>query len=137
MDIAIQTVENEKGRWNWVITCRDASFSLVKSDSSLISFKDRADAEVDARQHLEAQIGADGRPIRTKDQLQNLIHQAADQCADCADAVFGGVYWHARDEMGCNWSISTVRGGDWGACMECVNPAAIRLRQVYNIADER
>jgi hypothetical protein len=136
MFTALEMFENEAGRWEWVIISMEDSAMRGKLGVSAISFKDKADAEIDGKQHLEAEIGADGRPMRSKEDLRHMIKLIASDCADCDDSYFGGIYWHERDELGCNWSVSTISGGDWSGCLDCVQPAATRLRQTYNIADE-
>lgn len=136
MFTAIEVTQNEAERWEWVIISMENSLMRGKLGVSAISFRERADAELDGQQHLEAEIGEDGRPIRTKAQLQNLIRLAADECPSCVDTVFGGIYWHEPDAMGCNWSVSTIRGDDWSDCFDCLQPAATSLRETYNIAYE-
>ncbi|SCB10092.1 hypothetical protein GA0116996_101613 [Cupriavidus alkaliphilus] len=75
------------------------------------------------------------REIKTADEIRALVQEAADRCEDCADAHFGGVYWHEPDETGCNWSISTMRGTSWKPCFDCVQPAAVELRAKYNLPE--
>ena len=136
MRTAIELVETDGGRWDWAIVAINEDFTPGKLAVSAISFASRADAQIDAQEHLVADVGPDGRAIRTKDQLRNLIRLAADECQDCEDTFFGDIYWHAHDEMGCNWSVSTASGRDWSSCIDCLQPAATSLRQIYNIADE-
>ena len=53
------------------------------------------------------------REIKSAEEIRALVQEAADECPECAESHFGGVYWHEPDETGCNWSISTIRGTAW------------------------
>lgn len=129
-------VQGENGRWEWVIFAVQDDLTRGKLAISVISFPSRLDAQTDLQQHVTAPLDESGRGIRSKEEIRELIRLAATACDDCNDAYFGGVYWHERDASGCNWSISTINGQDWAGCMDCMRPAATRLRETYNIADE-
>ena len=71
--------------------------------------------------------------VKSEDLLELIRAEAAKYPDECNDAYFGGVYWHEPDEIGCNWSISMIRGRDWSGCLERLHQFAIGLRGLYNI----
>lgn len=123
-------------RWLWVIHAPHEGISGGRIDTSRISFSDKDDAEIDLQQHLAAAPDESGRLVRSKGELQELVRHATTCCADCRDTYVGGVVWHEADADGCNWNVSTANGDDVPACMECLRPFAVHLRQTYNIPDE-
>lgn len=131
--------EDPDGVWYWAAMLPPTSDkgSIGTSITSPIGFSTKHGATVERAAHFAAPIDATGRRIRTKDELRELIKEAASRCTDCSDAHFGGVYWHERDDSGCNWTVSTMKGSDWAGCLACVQPHAFILRESYSIADER
>lgn len=77
------------------------------------------------------------RRIESKETIEKLIAEETIQHADCVNVTWGGIYWHEADEYGCNWSISTINGQDWEACLNRLRPFIANLRATVNIPDER
>ncbi|MEZ0231862.1 MAG: hypothetical protein ACAH12_03410 [Methylophilaceae bacterium] len=75
------------------------------------------------------------KAIKSKEELQDIIRNDANRREHCKDVYFGGIYWHELDEMGCNWSISTMSGSDTTACFNDMLSFAVALRSQYNIPD--
>jgi hypothetical protein len=136
MKIARFAEQKEDNRWGWVVVESDDGVVLNRIEWSIVSFASKADADQDLAEHTMAPRDTSGRRIRSKEQLQHLIRAASEACEDCADAYFGGVYWHEPDDAGCNWSISTMGGNDWKGCLECIQLVARELRANYSIAEE-
>jgi hypothetical protein len=127
----VSFVRLSNGRWHW---SDNAPMGKMPS-AAVVSFASKAEAQEDLEQHTKGSF-AMGRFVTSKDHIQTMVRAATDACADCKDAHFGGVYWHEIDEMGCNWSISTMQGPDWKGCFDCVQPTALQLRKLYSIPDE-
>ncbi|WP_256081053.1 hypothetical protein [Massilia sp. YIM B04103] len=136
MQADIRLIQRDDGRWEWILVPANNNSLAQGIVVSAITFKSRADAKIDAEQHVAAVVGKDGRTVRSEEELRHLIQLVASECFECQDTFFGDIYWHERDEMGCNWSMSTVSGQDWSACLDYLQPVAIRLRQTYNIPDK-
>lgn len=77
------------------------------------------------------------RLIMAKEDVHERIKFETARCQACRDSYFGGVYWHEPDEDGCNWSISTITGGDWSGCLDAMRSYITKMRQEINIPDER
>jgi hypothetical protein len=73
------------------------------------------------------------RTVARPEELQEKIRDEAAKYTECADAYFGGVYWHEPDETGCNWSVSTIRGRDWSGCLDRLRNFVARLRANYKL----
>jgi len=127
-------LQGDDGRWRWVGAEKNPKgFRL---DAGIVSFESKAEALDDLAAHQVASLDATGRLVLPKEHIQRLIRAAAQPCEACEATYFGRVYWHERDEMGCNWSVSTIQGSNWSACFDALQPTAIQLRQAYSIPDE-
>ncbi|MEC3764817.1 MULTISPECIES: hypothetical protein [Cupriavidus] len=76
------------------------------------------------------------RQIKNKAELRAMVRAEQAKVPACEGACFGDIVWHAPDASGCNWSLSTMEGGDSAACMEALRPFTDQLRQAYNVPDE-
>ncbi|CAJ93927.1 Lysozyme inhibitor LprI N-terminal domain-containing protein [Cupriavidus necator] len=76
------------------------------------------------------------RQIKNKAELRALVRAEQSKFAACEGACFGDVVWHAPDAGGCNWSLSTMEGGNSSACVEALRPFTDKLRETYNVPDE-
>ncbi|CAN7444156.1 hypothetical protein D9M68_84430 [compost metagenome] len=76
------------------------------------------------------------RQIKNKAELRALVRAEQSKFAACEGACFGDVVWHAPDAGGCNWSLSTMEGGNSSACVEALRPFTDKLREAYNVPDE-
>ncbi|KWR78697.1 hypothetical protein [Cupriavidus sp. IDO] len=76
------------------------------------------------------------RQIKHKAELRAMLRAEQSKYAQCEGACFGDVVWHAPDASGCNWSLSTMEGGNSAACVEAILPFASKLRETYNVPDE-
>lgn len=130
--------EDHAGLWHWAAMLPPGTEkgSIGTSISSPIGFSSKHVATVERAAHFAAPVDATGRRVRTKDEIRELVKEAASQCPACSDGYFGGVYWHERDESGCKWSVSTIKGSDWSECLSCLKPSASILRASYSIAHE-
>lgn len=56
------------------------------------------------------------KPILAADQIQAELQQQVNNIQeireDNATVIVPPPYLHERDELGCNWNISTIRGGN-------------------------
>ncbi|KAI3589218.1 hypothetical protein D9X30_5865 [Cupriavidus sp. U2] len=76
------------------------------------------------------------RQLKNKAELRAMLRAEQAKFSECEGACFGDVLWHSADAGGCNWSLSTMEGGNSAACLEAIRPFENRLRELYNIPDE-
>ena len=127
-------IEEADGRWRWAMhEPRPNGFWL---DFGIVTFETKAEALEDMEMQLAAERDETGRLILPKQHIHRLIRALAQPCPDCEATYFGGVFWHERDEGGCNWSVSTMSWSKWPACLEHIRDAALQLRAHYSIPDE-
>ena len=138
-DAAIEFVQQEDGRWRWIVRTAQASarLGLPVDTPSMLSFRNEFEASADVAVHADAPRDASGRQVMTRDYLRRMISAVARTCPACADVYFGGVYWHRRDASGANWGVDVANGeGDYAACLASMAAAREDLRRRYSIADE-
>ena len=102
----------------------------VRVQTSLIGFATRHAAATDMGQHLAAPT-VDRRTIRPIAEIESLMRTVIEGCAKCAGDASVTVYWQAPDASGCNWSVFPLHGSE--SCLACIEQAASRLQQVYNV----
>lgn len=76
------------------------------------------------------------RQIKNKAEIRAMVRAEQAKIPACEGTCFGDVVCHAPDASGCNWSLSTMEGGNSAACVEAIRPFTDKLRALYNVPDE-
>lgn len=76
------------------------------------------------------------RQIKNKAELRAMLRAEQAKHPECEGSCFGDVCWHAADDDGCNWKLSTMEGGNCGACLAAIQPYVTQLRASYNVPEE-
>ncbi|WP_041681567.1 MULTISPECIES: hypothetical protein [Cupriavidus] len=76
------------------------------------------------------------RQIKNKAEIRAMVRAEQAKIPACEGTCFGDVVCHAPDASGCNWSLSTMEGGNSAACVEAIRPFTDQLRALYNVPDE-
>ena len=128
--------QESDGRWRWAVAEMGEHGDRWWLATGLVSFESKTEAQEDFDLHQKAVRNNLNRLVLSKDHVQRLVRALAQTCPSCDNTYFGGVYWHEPDEMGCNWSVSTMNGPDFQGCFDEIQAGAISLRQAYSIPDE-
>lgn len=76
------------------------------------------------------------RQIKNKAEIRAMIRAEQAKWAECKEACFGDICWHAADDSGCNWSLSKMEGDQGEACLAAIRPFTQTLMTQFNIPDE-